>query len=118
MLGVVTTKTGRYSVELLEHMGLMRYFEVLVGREDVKNPKPHPEPILKALDLLGRGAANCWMVGDTLLDMDAARAAGVTPFALTCGYGDAGELAGAAEHLAEDASSAVRAIRRLGAGGL
>ncbi len=113
LLGVVTTKTARYSVELLEHMGLMDLFEVLVGREDVDNPKPHPEPIFKALDLLERGARNCWMVGDTLLDVDAAKAAGVTPFALTCGYGDAEELAGATEHLAEDAVSAVKTIRRL-----
>ncbi|HFD14318.1 MAG TPA: HAD family hydrolase, partial [Epsilonproteobacteria bacterium] len=31
-LGVVTTKTAKYSVELLEHMELMHYFEVLIGR--------------------------------------------------------------------------------------
>ncbi len=112
VLGVVTTKTARYSVELLEHMGLMDRFEVLVGREDVENPKPHPEPILRALDLLGRGSENCWMVGDTLLDVEAARAAGVAPFALTCGYGAARELACATEYLAEDAAGAVKAIRR------
>ncbi len=52
VLGVVTTKTAKYSIELLEHMGLMSYFDVLVGREDVEYPKPHPEPILKALSKL------------------------------------------------------------------
>lgn len=46
-LGIVTTKTGKYSRELLEHFGVMHYFEVLIGREDVENPKPHPEPIHK-----------------------------------------------------------------------
>ena len=35
-LGIVTTKTGKYSKELMEHFGLMDYFEVLVGREDVE----------------------------------------------------------------------------------
>jgi len=78
----------------------------------VENPKPHPEPLLKALDLLERGAENCWMVGDTLLDVDAARAAGVTPFALRCGYGEADELAEAVEYLADDAVGAVKSIRR------
>ncbi|BBG64878.1 phosphoglycolate phosphatase [Hydrogenimonas sp.] len=113
LLGVVTTKTGRYSVELLEHMGLMSSFDVLIGREDVVNPKPHPEPILKALDALGRSTENCWMVGDTLMDVDAARAAGVKPFALTCGYADASDLESACEHLAPDALSAVSAIYRV-----
>ena len=47
-LGVVTTKTTKYSVELLEYMNIKDYFEVFIGREDVINPKPHPEPILKA----------------------------------------------------------------------
>ena len=51
-LGVVTTKTALYSIELLEHMGLMSYFDVLIGRENVTHPKPHPEPIEKALSSL------------------------------------------------------------------
>ena len=45
-LGIVTTKTGKYSMEILEHLGLMCYFETLIGREHVIYPKPHAEPIL------------------------------------------------------------------------
>ncbi len=112
-LGVVTTKTGRYSRELLEHLGLMDRFEALIGREDVVSPKPHPEPILKALQRMGRGIEACWMVGDTMLDVEAARAAGATPFAVMCGYGTRAELESACEHVAEDAAGAVSAIRRL-----
>ncbi len=52
-LGIVTTKTGLYSRELMEHFALMGYFEVLIGREHVSNPKPHPEPIFKALEQMG-----------------------------------------------------------------
>ena len=51
-LGVVTTKTGQYSRELLEHFGLMDAFEVLIGREHVQNPKPHAEPIEKAMGIM------------------------------------------------------------------
>ncbi|HEY9190825.1 MAG TPA: HAD family hydrolase, partial [Sulfurovum sp.] len=43
-LGIVTTKTTQYSRELLEHFDLMKYFDVLIGRDDVEHPKPHPEP--------------------------------------------------------------------------
>ncbi|MEA1920170.1 MAG: HAD family hydrolase, partial [Campylobacterota bacterium] len=71
-LGIVTTKTGKYSQELLEHFGLMHHFEVLIGREHVENPKPHAEPILKAIDALTCKKESCWMIGDTRLDIASA----------------------------------------------
>ncbi len=112
-VGVVTTKTGRYSRELLEHFGLMHRFEVLIGREDVKNPKPHPEPVHRALEGMNTDASKAWMIGDTLLDIESARAAGVRAFALTCGYGNKKELAAACRYLAPDAMSAVSKIRNI-----
>ena len=77
-LGIVTTKTGRYSQELLEHFGLMHYFSILIGREHVENPKPHPEPVHKAMEAI----ATCkrettWLIGDTRLDLEAANKAGI-----------------------------------------
>ena len=74
-LGIVTTKTARYSKELLEHFGVINYFEALIGREDVVNPKPHPEPILKAIDKLKATKETTWMIGDTCLDMISAKEA-------------------------------------------
>lgn len=52
-LGVVTTKTSKFSKILLQHLGIAEFFSTIVGREDVKNPKPSAEPILKALGNLG-----------------------------------------------------------------
>ena len=86
-LGVVTTKTGLYSVELLEHMNLMHYFDVLVGREHVLHPKPNPEPIQKALLQLPKVTSGIWMIGDTCMDMHAAQRAGIDGIAVLCGYG-------------------------------
>ncbi len=86
-LGVVTTKTGEYSKILLEHMGLMKYFDVLIGREHVEHPKPHAEPILKALMKLEHDKNNTWMIGDTCMDMMAAKNAEVNSIAVTSGYG-------------------------------
>jgi len=77
-LGVVTTKTGKYSIELMEHFGLMKYFEVLIGSEDVLNHKPHPEPILKALEIMDvTYRNNIYMIGDTCMDILAASNAGI-----------------------------------------
>jgi len=92
-LGVVTTKTTKYSQILLEHLGILNYFDILIGREDVENPKPHPEPIFKALDSLNvTPSKDIFMIGDTKLDIISAKEAGITPIAVLCGYGTKKEL--------------------------
>ena len=85
-LGVVTTKTGQYSRELLEHLGLMYHFEILIGREDVNFPKPHAEPILKALVKLEHDRNRTWMIGDTCMDINSAKNAEILSIAVTSGY--------------------------------
>jgi phosphoglycolate phosphatase len=111
-LGVVTTKTAKYSVELLEHLGLMHHFEVLIGREDVENPKPHPEPIHKALEKLPKVSEKIWMVGDTCMDMLSARAANVVGVGLTCGYADEASLINCTDHIYKNALEAVQFIAK------
>ena len=92
-LGVVTTKTAKYSVELLEHFGLMQHFVTLIGRENVQNPKPDAEPILKALAAIKpKKGESVYMIGDTTLDLKSAENAGVGAVALLCGYGLKSEL--------------------------
>ena len=78
ILGVVTTKTGKYAIKLLEYFGLMQYFSTLVGSEDVQKHKPDPEPIYLALKELNvQKSSNVYMIGDTCMDMIAAKSAGV-----------------------------------------
>lgn len=110
VLGVVTTKTAKYSIELLEHMGLMRYFDVLIGREDVVNPKPHPEPIFKALSQLPSDKKKYWMIGDTPMDILAAKAAKINSVAVTCGYADETALLEHTDNLSHSAHEAVKFI--------
>lgn len=106
-LGVVTTKTGHYSRELLEHFGVMDYFEVLIGREDVKRPKPDPEPIERALALMGTERSSCWMIGDTRLDAQAALAASIGCVAVTSGYDNHSQLSTLVDIIKKDALQAV-----------
>ncbi|WP_373031147.1 HAD family hydrolase [Sulfurovum sp.] len=110
VLGVVTTKTAKYSIELLEHMGLMSYFDVLVGREDVEYPKPHPEPILKALSKLQSDTSKYWMIGDTPMDILAANAANINSVAVTCGYADEVLLLKHTDNVSKTALEAVKFI--------
>lgn len=112
-LGVVTTKTAQYSKELLEHMDIMHYFEVLIGREDVIHPKPHPEPVLKALSKLECDKSKCWMIGDTPMDILAAKEAGIKAVAVHCGYADEDILSSVSEKVCENALKAVQFITEL-----
>lgn len=76
-LAVVTSKTRATSVRGLRLFDLDKYFAVVVGHEDCANHKPHPEPVLRALDGLGLAPDECLMVGDSPFDIASARAAGV-----------------------------------------
>jgi len=86
VLGIVTTKTGKYSQILMEHFGLMDKFDVLIGREHVEHPKPHAEPIVKALEAFDTQDKEVWMIGDTQMDLLSAKAAGVKALAVLSGY--------------------------------
>jgi len=112
ILGIVTTKTAKYSIELLEHMELMHYFEVLIGREDVTYPKPNPEPIEKALAKLPSDTSEIWMVGDTCMDMLAAKAANISSVGLTCGYGTKKSLSECTDNIYQNALQAVQYIAK------
>ncbi len=107
-LGIVTTKTGKYSKILMEHFDLMKYFDVLVGFEDVKNPKPHQEPIFKALESFKKDDDEIWMIGDTKLDIICADNAGVKSAAVLSGYGKKEELEAFTNIIFNDALEVIR----------
>ncbi|MCF6173419.1 MAG: HAD family hydrolase [Campylobacteraceae bacterium] len=111
-LGIVTTKTKRYSIELLEHMGILKYFDVLIGREDVQNPKPHPEPVLKAVSILNAKKQNSWMIGDTVMDLQSAKSAEINCIGVTCGYGKKEELQNITQDVYENSFEAVKVISK------
>ena len=112
-LGVVTTKTSKYSAELLEYLGVMHHFGTLVGREDVVYPKPNAEPILTALSRLGKVAdENSWMIGDTMMDIDSAKNAGISHVGVFTGYAPKDIIMQGAKHYADNALLAVELIRQ------
>ena len=110
-LGIVTTKTGKYSQILMEYFGLMDRFEVLIGREHVEHPKPHAEPILKALEAIDVEDREVWMIGDTQMDLVAAEAAGVNAIAVLSGYDTRDTLKKFTDVIFNDAYEAVKWLR-------
>ncbi len=111
-LAVVTTKTALYSIPLLKHLEILDYFEYITGRENVENPKPHPEPILKTLELMqyNKKKHNAWMIGDTKLDLICAQKANINCVGVLCGYSNKKELQTYTKHIQNNAFKAVEFI--------
>lgn len=114
-VSVVTTKTRMYTMPLLEHFNIAHFFEIVTGRENVQNPKPHPEPILVTLDQMNydENLHDVWMIGDTKLDLIAAREANINSIGVLCGYGEIEEIKEYTQFIQKDAISAINFLRNL-----
>ena len=84
-LGVVTAKR-RATIQLaFDVLPIAHYFDAVVGSDATERHKPHPDPILHALDILGARPEEAAYVGDSPFDIRAAKAAGVHAIAVTWG---------------------------------
>jgi pyrophosphatase PpaX len=93
--GLVTSKNRTGAVRGLALARLEPLMDVLVCADEVQNPKPHPEPVEKAVRLLGADPGGTVYVGDSIHDMRSGRAAGVRTAAVLWGPFGRGELEGA-----------------------
>ncbi len=82
-LAVVSNR--KFARIAVEKSGLLPFFDVIIGLEDVKNPKPHPEPVLTALERLGVEPGRAVYVGDTDIDVKTAKHAGVVGIGMPTG---------------------------------
>ena len=83
--GVVTSKNREGTLRGLSLVGLAEVIEVLVCADDVANPKPHPEPVERAMAALGGEPSTTLFVGDSIHDLTSGRAAGVLTGAVLWG---------------------------------
>ncbi|MEU7384961.1 MULTISPECIES: HAD-IA family hydrolase [unclassified Streptomyces] len=91
-LAVATGKSGPRARSLLDGLGLLTMFEHVIGSDEVARPKPAPDIVQHALDLLGAAPSEAMMVGDAVTDIASARGAGVTAVAALWGESDEKEL--------------------------
>ncbi len=113
-MAVVTAKVEEGAHRTLRLTGLDAHMAAVIGADSCARSKPHPEPVLLALDRLGRRAAEALMVGDSPHDLAAARAAGVRTVAALWGAcaRDVLEAAGP-DHVLEDISALPALLERL-----
>jgi 2-phosphoglycolate phosphatase len=84
--GIVTNKPHRYTVPLMQALGMASRAACMVSGDTCAHAKPHPEPMLKACELIGVTPAQCLYLGDDLRDMQAANASGMHGIIANYGY--------------------------------
>lgn len=108
-LGVVTSKLQAGAQRGLKHCGYDGLFDVIVGADDVADHKPHPAPVLLALERLGAKAGDAVMVGDSPHDLASGRGAGTLTAAVSWGpFPRAELLATAPDHWLETTADIAR----------
>jgi phosphoglycolate phosphatase len=75
-LAVATNRANTIG-KVIEYNGLEGIFDIIVSSLDVKNPKPHPEPLIKILEFFDITPLQAFYIGDSEIDYLTARAAGV-----------------------------------------
>ncbi|HQR17268.1 MAG TPA: HAD-IA family hydrolase [Gemmatimonadales bacterium] len=94
--GLVTSKNRVGAFRGLRVAGLEETMDVVIGADDVVHPKPHREPVDRAVAHLGADPATTVYVGDSVHDMHSGRGAGVRTAAVLWGPFGRGELEPAA----------------------
>lgn len=84
-LGIVSTKYRYRLLQIMDKFDMGPLIDVIVGSDDVKNPKPDPEGLLRAMESLGTARQDVLYIGDSTIDIETAKRAGVDFVAVTTG---------------------------------
>ena len=87
-LACVTNKSGRFTGPLLAHLGIASSFELVIAGDTPPRKKPDPAQLLHACRGFGITPREMLMIGDSVNDAEAARAAGCPVFCVTYGYNE------------------------------
>jgi len=85
-LGCVTNKVAQFTEPLLRDLGVRDYFDIVVSGDTLPRKKPDPLPLLHAAEHFGVPPRDALMVGDSVSDVKAARAAGFGIICMSYGY--------------------------------
>ncbi len=85
-LGCVTNKAAQFTLPLLKDLGIFDYFGIVVSGDTLEQKKPHPAPLLHAAEFFKVDPERSLMVGDSISDVKAARAAGFQIVCMPYGY--------------------------------
>ena len=85
-IGCVTNKASQFTLPILRDLGISDYFETVLCGDQVERKKPDPQPLLMSAEKLGVDPGSSLMLGDSMSDVKAARAAGFDIICMSYGY--------------------------------
>lgn len=88
----ISTGGAERVAHFFDTFGLRPYFTELVTAQTTERMKPYPDPVHYAAERMGVTAAECVMIGDTVVDMLAGKSAGAQTIGVLCGFGTEDEL--------------------------
>ncbi len=109
-LGCVTNKAEQFTVPLLRDLGVSDYFEIVISGDTLPKKKPDPLPLLHAAKFFGVEPAKALMLGDSVSDVKAARAAGFQIICMSYGYNHGVDIRDANPDLVIDSMLELRDI--------
>jgi len=95
---IVTARNELTTYQFLNLNALIDFFPIVISSQTCRHTKPFPDPLLRAAEEMGVSIENCLMIGDTITDVRAARAAGAQSLSVLCGFGTEKELRKAGTH--------------------
>jgi HAD superfamily hydrolase (TIGR01549 family) len=110
-LGVLTTATHRAATSMLTAAGLVGYFPVVVGGDEVSRPKPAPDGLELSCRRLGTGVADAVYVGDAAVDLQCAEAANAS--GILAAWGSVNGIEPTAERIAQRPRDVLELVRQL-----
>ena len=85
-MGSVTNKAAQFTEPLLRDLGVYDYFSIVISGDTLPQKKPDPAPLLHAANFFNVRPEQALMIGDSISDVKAARAAGFRIVCMTYGY--------------------------------
>ena len=86
ILSIVTNKPSKFTTPIIKELEIDKYFDVVIGGDDLKVKKPEPEPLLEAIKRVDSSIDESVMVGDSKNDILAAKACGMDSVGVSYGY--------------------------------
>ena len=85
-IGCVTNKDAQFTLKILKDLGLSDFFEIVISGDTLPLKKPDPAPLLHGAKFFGIAPENAMMIGDSISDVKASRAAGFSIICMSYGY--------------------------------
>jgi len=108
LLGCVTNKAEQFTLPLLKALGIFDDFSIIISGDTLAKKKPNPLPLLHSAEYFGIEPKDCMMLGDSVSDVKASRAAGFAIICMSYGYNHGNDIANENPDLVLDSMSELR----------